>query len=156
MPLPSLLEGSDVPPGPDTVALKKIPQGQEQCRVLEGARPLLPNPKPNSSPSRHPSCSRTVWRLYFSLYAPLSSPRRCSDYRLATTQGTCLSIAALNTESLWLAACRIVTCMLFILEVNPAFLQQASFHLVPPSTPTFQTLSIYAGYRWTSQRVGCE
>lgn len=53
-----------------------------------------------------------------------------------------------------LSGCGLVTCTMFILEVNPAFLQQASFHLVPPVPLIFKPFLSTQDRWWTSQGRG--
>lgn len=96
---------------------------KRQSRTLEGARPLFPSPTPRPTPFQVLLCKMTT---LFQPCITLCGPWRCND-KLATTQGTCLPLAALITGSL--SGCEMVTCTLYS-EVNPAFLHQGSFHLV--------------------------
>lgn len=96
---------------------------KRQSRTLEGARPLFPSPTPSPTPSQVLLHKMTT---LFQPYITLCGPWRCND-KLATTQGTCLPLAALITGSL--SGCEVVTCTLSS-EVNPAFLHRGSFHLV--------------------------
>ena len=52
------------------------------------------------------------------------------------------------------SGCGLVTCTMFILEVNPAFLQQTSFHLVPPVSLIFKPSLSTQDRWWTSQGRG--